>query len=90
MFTPWTKGWIAIGGFQIMGLIGLIQKFVLPKLGQAKILARIFFCQNLDKYFVRRATFLDSNQLSAKIYGYQNFGKVNFGTKPIELCILHF
>jgi len=42
MFTPWTKGWIAIGGFQIMGLIGLILKFVLPKLGQAKILARIF------------------------------------------------
>ena len=26
---------------------------------------------------------MDSNQLSAKIYGYQNFGKANFGTKPI-------
>ena len=29
--------------------------------------------------------FLDSNQLSAKIYSWQNFGKANFETKPIRL-----
>jgi len=63
---------------------GLIPKFALLKLGQAKLLARMF-CQNLGKYFVMWATFLDSNQLSAKIYSWQNFGKANFGTKPIRL-----
>jgi hypothetical protein len=58
------------------------KKFVLPKLGQAKILARTF-CQNFSEYFVRWATFLNSNQMDAKIYSYQNSRKTYFGTNQL-------
>jgi len=51
--------------FVLTSLIGLVLKFALPKYWQD------VFCQNLDKYFVRWTTSLDSNQMSAKILARQ-------------------